>query len=469
MMKLLLIRPRPEKETIGLQHVMIVEPLELEILGACKRKQDSVTIVDMIIEKKPIEYFLDLYEPDVLCVTGYITNVGTIKSICKTAKHFDERIKTIVGGVHCEVCPDDFNHPAIDYRVVRNAVTVFAKVLDHIEYGSEIPDGIFRYGETSYSKKLPAIDFKYIFPDRSLTSGYRSKYFYIFHDKVALLKATFGCPFKCNFCFCRKITEEKYWQRELGNVIEELESINEKEIYIVDDDFLADKNYVEDFLTQLETRSIKKHYLIYGRADFIAKNPELMARFRNNGLRTVIVGFESFFDEELESFGKNIDVNTNLRAMQVINELHIDCYATVILSPDWGKEEFRKLEITLKKLKIHYVNLQPLTPLPGTDFNVPECKLLISYNDYAKWDLAHVTISPSKMNVVEFYKELLSLYAKILFQWWVIKKYLSTVPLKMLIKILIGSSRVRRQYQMKIREASQFSSASKKEELACQR
>ena len=31
-MKLLLIRPRPEKETIGLQHVMIVEPLELAVL-----------------------------------------------------------------------------------------------------------------------------------------------------------------------------------------------------------------------------------------------------------------------------------------------------------------------------------------------------------------------------------------------------------------------------------------------------
>ena len=160
-MKLLLIRPRPEKETIGLQHVMIVEPLELEILGACKRKQDSVTIVDMIIEKKSIEYFLKIHKHDVLCVTGYITNVGTIKAICETAKRFDGKIKTVVGGVHCEVCPDDFNHPAIDYRVVRNAVTVFPKILDHIEYGSDIPAGVFKYGETLNDKELPVIDFKY--------------------------------------------------------------------------------------------------------------------------------------------------------------------------------------------------------------------------------------------------------------------------------------------------------------------
>ena len=86
-MKLVLIRPRPEKETIGLQHVMIVEPLELEILGATIRKNDTAVIVDLIIEENTIEHFLSLHKPDVLCITGYITNVGTIKDICKTTKN----------------------------------------------------------------------------------------------------------------------------------------------------------------------------------------------------------------------------------------------------------------------------------------------------------------------------------------------------------------------------------------------
>jgi len=468
-MKLLLIRPRPEKETIGLQHVMIVEPLELEILGAAIRKNDSVVIVDMIIEKNTIEHFLSLHKPDVLCVTGYITNVGIIKNICKTTKKFNPSIKTIVGGVHCEVCPNDFNHPSIDFRVVRNAVTVFPKILDHIENGKELPAGVLNFGQNSLKEKLPLIDFNYISPDRSLTSKYRDKYFYIFHDKVALLKATFGCPFKCTFCFCRKITEGQYWQRDIEDVIRELESINEKEIYIVDDDFLADRKYVEDFLYQLEKRNITKNYLIYGRADFIAKNPELISRFRDNGLTTVIVGFESFFEEELESFEKNIDVDTNYKAMQILNELEVDCYATVILSPDWDKEQFRRLEIILKELKIHYVNLQPLTPLPGTDFMESKDKLLIEPDDYAKWDLAHISISPSKLSVTEYYKELLRLYGKILFQSWVLKKYLLNTPIRMLIKIIMGSWRVRRQYQIKMKEASRYHTDLRKEELICQR
>ena len=226
---------------------------------------------------------------------------------------------------------------------------------------------------------------------------------------------------------------------------------------------------MENFLIQLDKRNIRKKYLIYGRADFIANNPKLIARFRDSGLKTVIVGFESFFEEELKSFAKNIDVETNYKAMEILNELDVDCYATVILSPDWDKEQFRALEIILKKLKIHYVNLQPLTPLPGTDFVVSKDKLLIEPNDYAKWDLAHISISPSKLSVAEYYKELLRLYGKVLFQSWVLKKYLLNTPIRMLIKIIMGSWRVRRQFQMKMREASGYHPDLRKEELICQR
>jgi len=36
-MKILMVRPRPTSRTIGLQHLMIVEPLELEVLASLKR------------------------------------------------------------------------------------------------------------------------------------------------------------------------------------------------------------------------------------------------------------------------------------------------------------------------------------------------------------------------------------------------------------------------------------------------
>ena len=452
-MKILLVRPRPEKETIGLQHVMIVEPMELEVIGALVRPQDQVIIVDMIIEKRSIEYYIKKHQPDMVGLTGYITNVGTINHMCSEIKSINPEIVTVVGGVHCEVCPEDFNDPMVDFRVVRNAVTVFPKLLDHIDGKSSLPKGIFKYDQQIDWTTIPPIDFNYVVPDRSLTDKYRDKYFYIFHEKVALLKASFGCPFTCNFCFCREITGRQYHQRPIENVIDELSQIEQNEIYIVDDDFLADPEYVENFLNQVESRHIKKRYLLYGRSDFIVRHPKLMARFYTLGLRTVIVGFESFFDEELEKFQKNIDVKTNIEAMHILNDLNIDCYATIILSPEWGRDEFRRLEKFLKELKIHFVNLQPLTPLPGTDFKVSEDQLLIKKDDYAKWDLAHISVRPVKLTVFEYYRELLQLYERVLFQTWILKKHLKNRPFWMLVKMIIGTRRVHRQYRLKVAEA----------------
>ncbi len=342
-MKILMVRPQPEEQTIGLQHVMIVEPLELEVLGALRRDQDEVVIVDMILEHQPLEHFLRLLRPDMICVTGYITNVTTMGEYCRAAKAFDSGIHTVVGGVHCEVCPDDLDLSGVDFRVVRNPVTMFPQLLDYLDDLDEeavVPPGVLASGQACIQTKLPALDFNYATPDRSLVAGYRDQYFYIFHDKVALLKTSFGCPFTCNFCFCREITRGLYRQRPLTETLDELESLPQKEIYIVDDDFLADRRFLVAFLDGLQEREIHKHYLIYGRADFIAENPDLLERFRNQGLTTVIVGFESFFEEELEQYAKNSDVQANRRAMDVLNRLGIVCFATIILNPDWDRRSF---------------------------------------------------------------------------------------------------------------------------------
>ena len=59
-MNILLVRPKPNKETIGLQNVMICEPLELEYLGAyAEALGHKVIIIDMILEKKPLGYFIE--------------------------------------------------------------------------------------------------------------------------------------------------------------------------------------------------------------------------------------------------------------------------------------------------------------------------------------------------------------------------------------------------------------------------
>ena len=453
-MKILFVRPRPSPETIGLQHVMVVEPLELEVLAALVSSEDRPVILDMILEQEPFEYYLRREAPQVVCVTGYITHVGTMIEYCRIAKRWNPAVATIVGGVHCEVCPDHLDDESVDYRVVRNAVRVFPTLLAHVKNGHGLPAGVLCKGASLNRALLPPFDFSFPLPDRSLTARYRSGYFYIFHEPVALVKTAFGCPYKCNFCFCRAIVAGKYHERPLEEVFAELRQIQEKEIYIVDDDFLVGRERVERFIEENRTHGLQKSYLIYGRADFVAAHPDLMARFKQIGLRTVIVGFESFFEDELQSYAKGTDVQANREAMRVMQTCGIDCYATVIIPPHWTRHHFRHCRRVMKELGIHYVNLQPLTPLPGTGCVVEEEDLVIGRQEYAKWDLAHVTLRPRHLSVREFYLWIVRLYNAILFRPSILLGYVRKYRRAQLWKMLVGTLRVRRQYSAKIREDS---------------
>lgn len=453
-MKILFIRPKPSAATIGLQHLMIVEPLELEILAATVVKEHDVRIVDMILEKKEISFFIREFDPDVVCLTGYITHIPVMIEYCRISKQINRNIITIVGGVHIEIFPEDIAHDSVDYRVVRNAAVMFPWLIKFIEGKSDFPPGVLGLHHSINSDKLPPYDFRIPLPARDLTAKYRRRYFYVFHNKVALVKTSFGCPFKCKFCFCRKITGDNYFARPLEDVIYELKAIKEKEIYIVDDDFLLNPSRIREFIRLLKENNIKKKYLVYGRADFIRKNPELVKDFKTAGLRTIIVGLESFRDPDLMEFNKLTDIETNRQAMMILNRYAVDCYAAVIISPSWDYNDFKNAGNIMKKLKIRFVNLQPLTPLKGTGLDFPEDKLIISRTDYEKWDLAHVTIRPEKMSVKEFYKNILALYEKIVLNP---KSLLAFIryPLIMQLKMIRGIIKVRNQYLDTIMEVAE--------------
>jgi radical SAM superfamily enzyme YgiQ (UPF0313 family) len=430
---------------------MVVEPLELENLATLIKAGNEVRIVDMILEKKELKYFIQDFKPDVVCFTGYITHIPVIIEYCQVVKMINPLIITVTGGVHIEQFPEDINHECIDYRVVRNATRTFPQLIGFLGGKPAFPPGVLRRNEVRDESQLPAYDFYSIRPDRTLTQKYRNRYFYVFHNRVALMKASFGCPYKCNFCFCRKVAGDIYFARPIQDVIEELISIQEKEVYFVDDDFLVNVERVREFIRLVKEKGIKKKYLIYGRADFIGKNPELIREFKSIGLRTIIVGLESFDDLELSDFNKQTDSNINRMAMAVLNKYGVNCYAGVIISPSWGPDEFRKAGDIMLELGIKFVNLQPLTPLKGTGVIVNEEDLVIDRHEFAKWDLAHVALRPEKMNLTEFYQQILDLYIRLIFNPGNMLSLLK-YPVRMQFRMAIGIRRVMKQYKSIIME-----------------
>ncbi|WP_312699729.1 B12-binding domain-containing radical SAM protein [Sedimentibacter sp.] len=450
MLKVLLIRPRPHNETIGLQHVMICEPLELEYLVSNVpeeiKNQVHIKIYDLIVEKQGYKDILLENKPDFVLFTGYITHVGIVKEMSRTAKEMLPGICTGVGGVHAEVVPDDFNSEYIDFIYSKNGIDGFNTTLSMLLNGN---NAIQINKEINQAAKNSSFNYRH--PDRSAVSKYRRHYYYMFHSPCALIKTSFGCPYNCSFCFCKEITDGKYFSRDMEDVLDELQTIEEEEIYIVDDDFLFNTKKLREFIDGIQSRNIKKKFLVYGRADFIVENKGLISELKHIGLQAVIVGIESVRSKDLQAYNKKTTKDINEGCIKVLRALDIELYATLIIPLDFTVADFNELTAWIKSLNVRFVNLQPLTPLPGTDiFDSYTSDLLVKREDYEVWDMAHVVLKPEFMSIRKFYAQLLKAYYKVIMRpkhmVFLIRKY----GFKSNLKMLAGSSLVSMQYMKKI-------------------
>lgn len=450
-MNILLIRPKPHKDTIGLQHVMICEPLELEYLVSNipvdLKDKINIKIIDLIVDKREFNYILKTELPDFILFTGYITHVGIIKGLSKSAKELLPHLLTGVGGVHAEVVPVDFKSPFIDFIYDKNGIDGFNLTVRKLIDGKDV----LQINEELKKQTCKKSNFNYKFPDRSAVSKYRKFYYYMFHSPCALIKTSFGCPYNCSFCFCKEITDGKYFARDVDDIIGELQTIQEEEIYIVDDDFLYDAERLKKFVEAVKKNNIKKRYLVYGRADFITENKEILSELKNIGLQAVIVGIESVRANDLKAYNKRTTKEVNEKCIEILKELNIELYATLIIPLDFTKNDFKELTSWLRNLNVRFVNLQPLTPLPGTDiFESYLPHLLIDREQHECWDMAHVVLKPEFMSIRKFYIELLVSYYKVIMRpanvLFLIKKY----GIKANFKMLLGSYYVSFQYIQKI-------------------
>lgn len=451
-MKIVLVRPRPSPETIGLQHVMICEPLELEYLCSAVADLGHETIIlDMILESASLADLLRDLQPDLVGFTSYISHVGVVRAYCRTVREVVPHSRTVVGGVHAEVVPQDFLDPAVDYIVSANALTTFRQLVQALGQGrstDHLP-GLWRPGAPPCPRETT---FRHPWPDRSKVARYRARYYYLFHQPCALMKTSFGCPHDCAFCFCREVTGGTYFRRDLDDVLAELAELPERDVYLVDDDFLVSRERVLAFCRGVRAAGLDKQFLIYGRADFIARNEDVIAEFKQAGLRAVIVGLESCRADELERMNKRTDVATNEEAVRVLARHGVDCYATLILGLDWVAEDFDRLGRWLRGLGLIFVNLQPFTPLPGTGlYDAYRDRLSVPREAYEQWDLAHLVVPPTRLPPADYYRHILKLYRQITLRPSVLWKLARRHGLRAHLRLLDGARQVARQYRRRAR------------------
>ena len=416
-MKVLLIRPPVPPQTIGLSNVMICEPLELEYLAAGV-DDDEVQILDLIIERG-LEKRLREFSPDVVGLSCYITGVNEVIKICRLVKRWNRDCLTVVGGVHASVAPEDFADPSVDSIALGDGTALMPRLLDAWGNGRKleglpgiaIPSGEGKVYVTREAPYMTAPDYL-PHPRRDLTAHLRHRYYYLFHQPVATMKTTWGCWYDCSFCMTWAVTGGTVFSRSAESIVREIESIKEPEIYIVDDIFLINSPRLREIAHLLRTNGIHKHFLVYGRADYIADNEDVIREWSEVGLRAVIVGLEAATSEELGQVGKKVTADQNRLCVEVLRRNGVDIYASLIPQPWYRRKDWERLYAYIEKLGIYYVNISPLTPLPGSAmFSEYEDRITVPRRAHPLWDLTHVVL-PTQDTLKDYYRQLLRLYAR---------------------------------------------------------
>lgn len=432
-MRILLVRPPVPRQTIGLKHVMICEPLELEYVAAGLDGHE-LQIMDLIVERGFLGR-LKRFKPDVVGTSCYISGVNEVIKLCRSTKQWNPNCFTVVGGVQASQVPEDFLDSAIDCVVLGDGTTTMRQVVDALEKGRPLENvsglalprnsALVRTDPRAYMPHPDTLPE----PRRDLLSHVRHKYYYLWNRPVATMKTTWGCWYKCNFCYTWRITDGVPYVRNAASVADELGHIEAEHVYIVDDIFLIQPARLAELARLLRDRNIRKKYLVYARADFISENEDIIAEWASLGLQAVFIGLEATRDSELMAMDKMATVDHNRRAIAVLQKHGVDVYGSLITGPDYVKEDWDRLKRFIDENHLYFLNLSPLTPMPGTlIWSQYQDRLAVRREAHALWDLAH-TVLQTRQPLKEYYRSLLSVYTySCLSPWRAGRLHLATAP-----------------------------------------
>ena len=402
-MRVLLVRPR-RLNAMTLFGGIACEPLELEtLLPACRAAGAETAIYDGITESRPFSKVVRGFAPDVVAVTGYLTQEREMRAYARLAKSAAPGCAVVLGGVHAQLCHRRLHWPEADYVFRSESAAEFRRLLEGLAAGAvpgDIPGLCRRTGEGWAENPYAPGDMDGLpLPDRSGWAARADWFRYLDWPRISTLKTAASCPFSCRFCYGRNLHGGQYQARRLDLVLDELEQVPGETVFIVDSDFLLDEGRVRAFLAGVRDRGIRKRYLCYARADFIAAHPALVGELCQTGFAAFLVGLEGIADQRLAAWDKGTTSRVNETCLAVLAEYGADCVALLLADPEFRKEDFRALYRWVKGTTLRYVSVQILTPLPETPLFEEKMAGLDGAErpDLRSFDLTHLVLPPKYM------------------------------------------------------------------------
>lgn len=155
------------------------------------------------------------------------------------------------------------------------------------------------------------------------------------------LQTTRGCPFNCEFCDVIQYQGRTQRHKDLPQILDELTALYEcgfRDVFIADDNFTVHRSWARGVLDALadwnQQRGHSVRFLTQASID-VARDPDLLARLRAAGVRTLFVGVETINASSLRETRKHQNLLLPMRdAIARIVEQGIMVLAGVIVGFD---------------------------------------------------------------------------------------------------------------------------------------
>jgi len=324
------------------------KPLGLLVLAGLTPDEWEITIID---ENRAVPDYSSLPRPDLVGITAFTSQANRAYEIAAVFR--DRGIPVVMGGIHATMCTDELL-PRVDTIVRGEAESVWAEVL------ADCRAGTLRkvYEGTRIDLcNVPAARHEL------LAKGYR----------FGSIQTSRGCPHACSFCSVTAFNGGKFRRRPIENVIREFQTIREKHILIVDDNFIGTRKehieYTKKLLRAMNAAKLRKQWIAQVTIN-IADDEELLSLAREAGCVGVFIGFESVSAEGLAEVSKKFTMR-NARNMtdsvKRIQKHGISVLGSFVLGLDVDGEGCgENIAKSALAYGVDIMNVLVLTPLPGT-------------------------------------------------------------------------------------------------------
>jgi hopanoid C-3 methylase len=412
-MKVLFVHPSPLMYS---EIFLRLEPLGLErVAGSARAAGHEVRIVDLqVFGHADLERQLSQFRPDAVGFgLNYLANIPEVLDLARAIKTRLPRCFTFAGGHSVSFIASHVLEQAeggLDAVVRGDGELITPLLLRAAENGeaSELPGVVTPDGQGRGAPlMLDSID--ECPPARDLTAR-RHKYFIGELDPCASIEFTRGCPWDCSFCSAWTFYGRAYRKASAQAAADELESIREPNVFIVDDVAFIKSDHGEAIAREVEQRRVRKRYYLETRADVLLRNTEVFERWKRLGLAYMFLGIEALDENGLELYRKRVSPDLNMKALETARRLGIQVAINLIVDPQWDEKQFQLVrEFALSVPEI--VHLTVITPYPGTEIWHGESQKLTSL-DYRLFDIQHAVL-PTKLPLEVFYEELVRTQAVI--------------------------------------------------------